>query len=348
MARRLALGALLIGCAALLDALLPRLLDPYMFQILIYIGINITLAVSLNLVNGITGQFSIGHAGFMAIGAYVSAYITYFFGPGLATATPSGGPPPGIAGEFVLFGALLAGGLAAAGAGWVVGLPSLRLKGDYLAIVTLGFGEIIRVLILNIETVGGARGFAGVPPLQKFSPVRGFFWVFLLAVATVIVSVRLVNSSYGRAMLAVREDEVAAEASGVNTTQTKVGAFVVGAFFAGMAGGLLGHYLQYLNPAMFTFVKSFEILIMVVLGGMGSITGSVLAAAIMTILPEALRGVKDYTPHNIDPRMVLFSLLLIVLMLTRPTGLLGHREIWDVVPWRRRRHPAGPNSGGAA
>ena len=348
MPRRAAAIAALLAALVVGDVVLPRLVDPYIFQILIYAGINITLAVSLNLVNGITGQFSIGHAGFMAIGAYVSAWLTYVSSTGVAGSEGTAAPPGGLAGQALLAAALTCGGLAAGAAGWIVGLPSLRLKGDYLAIVTLGFGEIIRVLILNIEAVGGARGFAGVPSLQGFSPLRGFFWVYLLAAGTILVTARLVGSSYGRAMLAVREDEVAAEASGVNTTRTKVWAFVVGAFFAGVAGGLLGHFLQYLNPAMFTFVRSFEVLIMVVLGGLGSITGSVLAAVLMTILPELLRGVKDYTPHNVDPRMVLFSLMLIVLMLTRPTGLLGHRELTDLLPFRRRRAAAGQSSGRAA
>ena len=331
----LATAAVLAALAGL-DRLLPAALDAYVFQILIYIGINITLAASLNLINGVTGQFSLGHAGFMAVGGYVSAYVTYTWGAG-----PAGEPPQGLAGELVLLGALLAGGLAAAGAGYLVGMPSLRLKGDYLAIVTLGFGEIIRVLILNIEAVGGARGFSGVPSLAGFSPLRSFFWVFLVAIATVFVSIRLVGSAHGRAMLAVREDEIAAEAMGIDTTRTKVMAFIVGAFFAGIAGGLLGHFLQYLNPSMFTFIKSFEAVIMVVLGGMGSVSGSVLAAVVMTVLPEALRGVKNYMPYGIDPRMVLFSLMLIVLMLTRPTGLLGSREIWDVFRARRRARGEG-------
>ena len=344
--RRLVVAGAVLAALILLDANLPHLLDPYHFQILIYIGINIIFAVSLNLINGITGQFSNGHAGFMAIGAYVSAYITYYFGPGLLSAEKTGGPPPGLAGEATLLLALVAGGLAAAGAGYIVGLPSLRLKGDYLAIVTLGFGEIIRVFILNIDSVGGARGFSGVPPLQTFSPLRSLFWVFLVAIVTVLVSIRLVSSAHGRAMMAVREDEIAAEAMGVNSTRYKVSAFVIGAFFAGVSGGLFGHFLQYLNPAMFTFVQSFEAVIMVVLGGMGSISGSVLAAVIMTILKEVLREVKNYTPYGIDPRMVLFSLLLIVLMLTRPTGLLGSREVWDVAPLRNLRRRARPGAGG--
>ena len=333
--RRVALGVLGLAALVALDRWLPRVMDPYLFQILIYVGINATLAVSLNLVNGVAGQFSMGHAGFMAIGGYVSAFVTYFWGAGITAAQRSTGPPDGMAGEAALLLALLTGGLAAAAAGWLVGQPSLRLKGDYLAIVTLGFGEIIRVFILNIESVGGARGFSGVPPLGSFRPFGSFFWVFLTAAATVLVSVRLVASAHGRALLAVREDEVAAEASGVHSTRYKVTAFVIGAFFAGIAGGLLGHFLQYLNPSMFTFVKSFEIVIMVVLGGMGSISGAILGALIVTLLPEGLREVKDWMPYGIDPRMVLFSLMLIVLMLTRPTGILGRHEVWEL--WRRRR-----------
>ncbi len=321
----IALAALFV--LFVLDRILPSLIDPYVFQVLIYLGINITLATSLNMVFGIAGQFSMGHAGFMAIGGYVAASITFFGGPVAGTAAPG-----------LLLTALLGGGLAAAAAGWLVGLPSLRLTGDYLAIVTLGFGEIIRVIILNIETVGGARGFSGVPALGAFGPLGSFFWVYLVATVTVVVSIRLVGSSHGRALLAVRENEVAAEACGVNSTHYKVLAFVMAAFFAGIAGGLFGHFLQYLNPNSFTFIKSFEIVIMVVLGGLGSVTGAIVGAGIVTILPEGLRRVKDLNPAGTDPRMVIFAILLIVLMLTRPSGIMGTREIWDL--FRRKPRSA--------
>src|SRR5262249_32845629 len=209
---------------------------------------------------------------------------------------------------------LVAGGLLAAAAGWLVGLPSLRLRGDYLAIVTLGFGEIIRVLILNIEAIGGARGLPGIPAYSNF------FWGFGAVGTVVLLARNLAHSTYGRALFAIRDDEVAAESLGVDTTKFKVLAFVLGAFFAGVAGGLFAHFLSYLNPSSFTFLKSIEVIAMVVLGGMGSISGSVIAAIVLTLLPEVLRPVKEF-------RMVLYSLMLIVLMITRPQGLMGTREL---------------------
>src|SRR5215510_8730033 len=247
MKRALALGGTLLALVAL-NVLLPRVTNPYYFQILMLIGINIVLAVSLNLVNGFTGQFSLGHAGFMAVGAYASAMFTLKLGAPLANSW-SFLPPP-VAQGLVLLMALVAGGLLAAAAGWIVGLPSLRLRGDYLAIVTLGFGEIIRVLILNIDAVGAARGLPGIPTWANF------FWVGLGVVLVILLSRNLARSTHGRALFAIRDDEVAAESLGVNTTGYKVLAFVLGAFFAGVAGGLFAHYLSYLNPNSFTFIKS--------------------------------------------------------------------------------------------
>jgi len=300
-------------------------LDPYFFTILMYAGINVILAVSLNLVNGFTGQFSMGHAGFMSVGGYIAAYLTTTLTaqyPALLTDYfQSGG---------LFFVALFLGGLGASFVGYCVGLPSLRLKGDYLAIVTLGFGEIIRVVILNVDAIGGARGMPNIPYFTHFG------WVFSMIVVTVFVVWRLVNSAHGRTFLAVREDEIAAEAMGVNTTRAKVRAFVVGAFFAGIAGGLFAHYLRYLNPQTFDFNRSFEIIIMVVLGGMGSVTGSVIAALFLTGIREALRPLQEYT--GVDFRMIIYSLLLIVLMLTRPNGIMGTREYLDFVPqWLRKK-----------
>ena len=322
MKRGLALAATLLALVAL-NVVLPRVTNPYHFQVLMLIGINIVLAVSLNLVNGFTGQFSIGHAGFMAVGAYTSAMFTLKLGAPLAASW--GFLPPPVAQGLVLLMALVAGGLLAAAAGYIVGLPSLRLRGDYLAIVTLGFGEIIRVLILNIDAIGAARGLPGIPQYSTF------FWVFGTAVLVIVVARRIATSTHGRALFAIRDDEVAAEALGVDTTSYKVLAFVIGAFFAGVAGGLFAHFLSYLNPNSFTFIKSIEVIAMVVLGGMGSISGSVLAAIVLTLLPELLRPVKEY-------RMVIYSLMLIVLMITRPQGLLGTREL--SLAWLRRRRPA--------
>ena len=287
--------------------------------ILVSLGVNVILAVSLNVVNGFTGQFSIGHAGFMAVGAYTAASITMALSqvqlPGL---------PPALS-EVVVFAlALGAGMLIAAAAGLLVGIPSLRLRGDYLAIVTLGFGEIIRVIIENTRFLGRATGLSGVPGHTTL------VWVGLGAIATVVMARRLQVSTQGRALLAIREDEVAAEAMGVDTVGYKVRAFVISAAFAGLAGGLLVHYILLCTPRMFTFVRSIEVVAMVVLGGMGSITGSVVAASILTLAPEVLRGVEQY-------RMALYSLLLIALMLARPTGLLGSRELWDLLPPLRRR-----------
>ncbi len=294
-----------------LDLFVSDSINPYILQIIVYSGINIMLAVSLNLINGFTGQFSIGHAGFMAIGAYTSAAITFYLGPSILNSAVF---PPLILKWLFFIIALTLGGLAAALAGVVVGIPSLRLKGDYLAIVTLGFGEIIRVVILNVNAVGGARGFADIPEYTSL------FWVLAFTVLTIVVIRNIMWSSHGKAFLSVREDEVAAEAMGINTTYYKVIAFVIGAFFAGVAGGLLAHYLLYLHTNSFTFMKSIEIIVMVVLGGMGSLSGSIVAAIILTLLPEVLRPVKEY-------RLVIYSALLIVMMLTRPSGLFGTKEL---------------------
>ena len=325
--RRILAPVLALAALAVLNAVLPGVLNPYFFQVLILIGINIILAVSLNLVNGFTGQFSLGHAGFMAAGAYGSAMFTLTIGQRAVAALTSAHVPAVIAEGALLLVALVLGGLLAAVFGWLVGLPSLRLRGDYLAIVTLGFGEIIRVLILNIEPIGGARGLPGIPRYANF------FWVFLGVVCVVALSRNLAHSTHGRALFAIRDDEIAAEALGVDTTRYKVTAFVIGAFFAGVAGSLFAHYLSYLNPGTFTFLKSIEVIAMVVLGGMGSISGAVLAAVVLTLMPEMLRVVKDF-------RMVIYALMLIVLMITRPQGLLGTREL--SLTWLMRRlRPAG-------
>lgn len=324
------LGAFVIAAvlAALIGLFVPELLDAYFFSIVMYAGINITLAVSLNLVTGITGQFSMGHAGFMSVGGYVAAFLStnYFSGMQL------GGVPPEVS-QFIFFGlSLYLGGLAAAALGYVVGLPSLRLRGDYLAIVTLGFGEIIRVLILNIDAVGGARGLPGIPKWTSFG------WVYGIAAICVLCVKRIMASPHGRALLAVREDEIAAEAMGVNTTRYKVTAFVVGAFFAGVAGGLFAHFLTYLNPQTFDFNRSFEIIIMVVLGGMGSTTGAIVAALFLTGLRELLRPLQEIT--RLDFRMVIYSVMLVGLMLTRPNGFFGTKELADFGPFRRfKRDP---------
>ncbi|MBI1859726.1 MAG: branched-chain amino acid ABC transporter permease [Deltaproteobacteria bacterium] len=274
-------------------------------------GIACILSMSLNLVNGCAGQFSLGHAGFMAVGAYVAATLTTVF--------PAG---PSFQSHLGVGMAILSGGIAAGLAGYLVGLPSLRLRGDYLAIVTLGFGEIIRIVILNIEAVGGPRGLPGIPRLSSF------FWIYVWAAITGLVLFRIIRSSVGRALLSLREDEIAAESMGINTAKYKVQAFVISSFFAGIAGGLFAHYQGFVDPSSFSFNRSVEVVIMVVMGGMGSISGSVIGAIIVTVLPEFLRFLDKF-------RMVVFPLILIILMLLRPMGLLGHKEIWQLFRFKR-------------
>jgi len=270
----------------------------YYLGLAIDVGINIILAVSLNLINGHTGQFSLGHAGFMAVGGYTAAKLTLETSKLLP---PAAAP--------VLFAvALLAGGLMAALVGLAVGIPSLRLRGDYLAIVTLGFGEIISVIFQNMESVGAASGLKGIPGFTNL------FWALSLAAVTVYVVGSLVNSTYGRGFIAVHDDEVAASAMGVNPTRYKVTAFVIGAFFAGIAGGLYAHHKSFLSPTGFDFMKSIDIVVMVILGGMGRTAGVIVAAILLTLLPEFLRSFSDY-------RMIIYSLLIIGLMMARPQGL---------------------------
>jgi len=302
--------------------------DAFIQLTLIYVMVNMILAMSLNLVNGFTGQFSLGHAGFMAVGAYSSAYMSTLLVPTHDAFQIF---------YFILFA--LIGGCLAAAAGFLVGLPSLRLKGDYLAIVTLGFGEIIRVVLLNTPQVGGARGMYGISGPSDFTlfgvVISKFTVGYSLAAFWVLfcflVIWRVIRSAHGRAFLSVREDEVAAEAMGINTTKAKVRAFVLSSFFAGVAGSIFAHYANYLNPSSFSFNRSVDAVIMVVLGGMGSLSGSLMAAAIITILPEALRPLQEIT--GIDLRMVIYSLTLILLMILRPQGLMGSQELGQF--WRK-------------
>ena len=275
-----------------------NVINPYYSGILTMVCINIILAVSLNLATGFLGQLVLGHAGFMSVGAYAAALFTMYSGLPAIVAFPL---------------ALLAGGIVAAAFGVIIGVPALRLKGDYLAILTLGFGEIIRVLILAVPFTGGAAGLSGIPLLTTFT------YVFIIAILTVAVIFAFIHSRHGRAVIAIREDEIAAEAAGIRTTYYKLLAFVLAAFFAGIAGGLYAHHIGVLDPSKFDFNYSVEILIMVVLGGMGSITGSVIAAVVLTLLPELLRGFSEY-------RMLIYSVILICVMLFKPSGLLGQYE----------------------
>ncbi|WP_260285281.1 branched-chain amino acid ABC transporter permease [Peribacillus aracenensis] len=280
------------------------ILNPFYINTLMFIGINIMLATSLHLIIGITGQFSIGHAGFLAVGAYASAVMTMKL-------------------ELPFIIAILAGGVIAAVAGMVIGIPSLRLKGDYLAIATLGFGEIVRIVLLNIDYVGGASG-------MQVSHLTTWPWVFACVLITVLVIRNFTNSTHGRACISVREDETAADAMGINTTYYKVAAFVIGAFFAGIAGSLYAHNFYIIQPSNFGFLKSFDILIFVVLGGLGSLSGSVLSAILLTIVTTFL---QDYP----ETRMIIYSLVLILMMIFRPQGLMGTREITSLFKHKKAK-----------
>ncbi|MFC0269854.1 branched-chain amino acid ABC transporter permease [Metabacillus herbersteinensis] len=274
-------------------AISSGMLNPFYTNTLYTIAINIILAVSLHLIIGITGQFSIGHAGFLAVGAYASAIIT------MKLQMPFGL-------------ALVVAGVAAAVTGLLIGIPSLRLRGDYLAIATLGFGEIVRIVFLNFEYVGGASG-------MQVSNLTSWPWVFACLLITILVIVNFTNSTHGRACLSIRENEIASDAMGINTTYYKVAAFAIGSFFAGVAGGLYAHNFYIIQPTNFGFLKSFDILIYVVLGGLGSLSGAVLAAILLTVISTFL---QDYP----ETRMIIYSLVLIIVMLYRPKGLMGTRE----------------------
>jgi branched-chain amino acid transport system permease protein len=321
--------------AILVLALLQVLLKdaPFAVHLASLVGVNVVLAVSLNIVNGMTGQFSIGHAGFMAVGAFVSVLVSQSL-----TQYRIGFLGDVGSNQLFFVMALLVGACAAAAAGFLVGLPSLRLKGDYLAIVTLGFGEIIRVIVQNTEALGGALGLSGIPQLSSFFMVG--FCVFVV----VLLARRLAASPHGRSLWAIREDEIAAEAMGVDTTAYKVRAFVVSSFFAGLAGGLFAHFQSAINPNTFTFMKSMEVVVMVVAGGLGSTTGSVTAAVILTLLPEGLRSLfliigknDESLASTVDQlRMPIYGVLLVIVMLTRPQGLFGRHEAGEWFDKRKK------------
>ncbi len=394
-----------LALALILYFLIAPRIGGFASDLLMNFGIAIILATSLTVVNGFTGQFSIGHAGFMSLGGYAAATLVYYgsfhfygdfdFHGGLISWSGAGtfDGPLATRGDLLFIAACLFGAIVAAVAGWIVGLPSLRLRGDYLAIVTLGFGEIVRVLIqgtpdqLDTTTdpaitdvsfpkqlyhLGGALGFNSAP---AYSTV---FWIWLAVGITLTAIIRLKQSSYGRALLSVREDEVAAQAMGVNITKYKVRAFVFSAFFAGLAGALYAMKVGTINAGELAFQKSFDIVIMVVLGGLGSVSGAAVAAVILTLLPELLRDPHSLYPWGLviaaviaglilafaprkkgplltlvgvcagwelmrwtaarlhidlsDYRMIIYALALIVMMIVRPQGLFGIREIWDYLP----------------
>lgn len=293
--------------------------------------VNIVAAVGLNLINGHTGQFSLGHAGFMAAGAYASALVTQKFGPAVGASVST------FSVQLSFFGALLTGGAVAAACGFAIGLPSLRLKGDYLAIVTLGFAEIIRVVIENTEVLGKARGLSGIAPLTNA------WWAFGAALVAIYATGALVNSTYGRGFLAVRDDEIAAGAMGVRTTRCKVTAFVFGAFFAGIAGALYAHLTQTISPEGFRLDRSIDIVVMVILGGMGNTFGVAFAAVLLTVLPEGMRylgeigSLPDPVREFARNRMLLYAVLLVAMMLLRPQGLFGGRNVFEKIGRRFSR-----------
>ncbi len=266
------------------------IINRYYTGILISFGINVILAVSLNVTTGFLGQLTLGHAGFMAVGAYCAAFISKNL--------------VGLPDVVCFMIALTGGGLMAMLIGALVCLPTLRLKGDYLAIITLAFGEVIKNILLNLSFLGGANGYIGIPRFTDFG------WTFWLAVITVLATLSLMRSRFGRVITSIRDDEIASEATGIAISRFKLLAFIFAAFFAGIAGGLYAHYMSIIEPRVFDIDKSIEILVMVVLGGMGNVPGCIIAAGVLTILPEFLRGVDNL-------RMLLYAIALIVIMLCK-------------------------------
>ncbi len=304
--------ALLLGF--LLSLAAPSFINLYWQQVLIYVGINIILAASLNLVNGYMGEFSVGHAGFMAVGAYVASILTVWVFPrmGLKEAVP-----------FLFPLALIVGGLAAGLTGLVVAIPSFRTRGDYLAIVTLAWNMIVKSVLENLDIVGGPRGFMG---MQKLTTLP---WVFVWVVVTIFILRNLIYSNFGRGVLSIREDEIASSLVSVDTRRVKVVAFVISSFFAGIAGGLFAHIIQFIDPRTFSIIKSTDVLVMVYLGGIGSLGGSILGATLYTLLLELLRFLGIW-------RWVIGPLLLVLLMIFRPRGIMGLQEWGFLIPSEER------------
>jgi branched-chain amino acid transport system permease protein len=302
--KQLAFIVILLGAAILVLALAGRD-GEYPASLLSLSCIYMIAALGLNLITGMTGQLVIGHAGFMSIGGYCAAILMKQFGVPMPLA-------------------LLAGGLLAALVGFIVGLPTLRLRGDYLAIVTLGFGQIVVAVFQNLGPItNGARGYTGIPAFPGFGGNKALASVVIPAVImvfAVLAVVHLMTSSHGRALITIREDEIAAEAVGVRTYYTKMYAFVFSAFLAGVAGGLFAMWMQILTPRTFDWTKSMDLLIIVVFGGMGSLTGTFFASFALTIIQELLRFMESY-------RLVVYALLLILMMIFRPQGMLGTKEL---------------------
>jgi branched-chain amino acid transport system permease protein len=320
-----AIGLVLYGVGLwLADGLIE-----YVQRIVLLAGINVILAVGLNLINGTTGQFSIGHAGFMAVGAYGAAFFGVKLGPLLARVLGAGA----LAEALTFNVALLIGAVLAGLAGLLVGAPSLRLRGDYLAVVTLGFGEIIRISFNNAQFLGAATGYFGDTP-AGLPAYTSFFWVYAWAIAIVVLIRNLTFSQTGRSLAAIREDEIAAEAMATPTTRLKVLAFSLSAASAGIAGGLFAYMQSGIRPEDFRFDKSIDMIVMIIIGGLGSISGAVVGGVFVAVTLELMRDLQQY-------RLVLYALLLIGIMLVRPEGLLGSRELSDVArAWFRKAKAA--------
>ncbi len=325
-------GLTLAGLGLILWIGQGGLLDKYTQTVLMFMAVNVIVSASLNLVNGYMGEFSCGHGGFMAVGAYVSSILGVLlfakdrvFGPPLL--------PP----EWALVGfplLVLAGGLAAALAGLLVAIPSFRTRGDYLAIITIAANYIVISVIENLDVIGGSRGFMGMKRVVKAMGKAWdlpwmLLWSFVFAVFTIWILRRFVYSTYGKGVMAICQDEVAAEIMSVDTNRMKIAAFMLSSGLAGVAGALFAHIVGYVNPGSFGILKSTEALVMVYLGGMGSLSGSVLSAVLFTLLLEALRPLQII-------KWIVVPLLLILLMQFRPEGILGNRELGDVFPGLRR------------
>lgn len=282
-----------------------KIINPYHIQILKFVCINIIMTVSLNVINGITGQFCIGQAGFMSLGAYGSAIVS--------TLLFHGNSAPGTLRIPIYLLSLLAGSLFAMFIGYLISLPTFRIKGDYLAIVTLAFGEIVRAVLRLIEPIGAARGMIGIPNYSSLA------WAFFFVALTLYVVRNFTYSQKGRACIAIRDDEIAAEAMGINTTHYKIIGFCLAAFIAGLAGGIYAHTVSFIQPDTFSFIKSNDYLVFLYAGGVGTLTGSILGATLLTILPEALRFLANW-------RIVTYAILLVMIMIYRPSGLCGGIE----------------------
>jgi branched-chain amino acid transport system permease protein len=302
-----------------------RIFNEYWQLVLLFMGVNVILTVSLNLVNGYMGEFSCGHAGFMAVGAYVTSILTVWL-------FAVGPPVLPTAWAIPLFPvALIVGAIVAALVGLLVALPSFRTRGDYLAIITLAVNYIIKSAIENMEVIGGPRGFVGMKRVMNgmddvFSAPWLLIWTFIGMIVTILIIRNFMSSTLGKGVEAIREDEIAAELMSVNTRRVKLIAFMISCGLAGLAGGLFAHGPGgYINPGTFTILKSTEVMVMVYLGGMGSISGSIISAIGFTLLLEVLRPLGMY-------KWVVIPLLLVVMMLRRPTGILGNKELTDVFP----------------